>query len=110
MASPTKARFSRRGPDRITDELVIALADGAVFEFKELFLAVYPGLKLKNMGGGEENMRLRCYDKLRWLMDRGLVQKTGKCYSGLKGLECASSVHKLAKAEAVALAHFAASS
>jgi hypothetical protein len=101
MALPKRSGFQRRGLDHLTDELVSILAGGAVFEFKNLFLSVYAGLKLKNAAsGGEEILRLRCYEKLGYLVNRGLVLKTGKVYTGLKGLDQASSVHRIARAEA----------
>jgi len=93
MAFPKNAGFTRRGPDHVTDELVTALSGGASYDIKDLFLIVHAGLKLKNAaGGGEEMMRLRCYEKLRILVNRGVVQKTGKNYQGLNGIEKASSV------------------
>ena len=95
--------------DHVTDELVNVLSGGAIYEFKELFLKVYEGLKLKNaVSGGEEMLRLRSYEKLQNLTNRGLVQKTGKTYRGLKGLEQASSVHRLARVDAAVAARVAA--
>jgi hypothetical protein len=103
MAFPRRLAFSRRVVDHVTDELVNVLGGGEVFEFKPLFLKVYEALKLKNaVSGGEEMLRLRCYEKLQNLSGRGLVQKTGKSYRGLKGLEQAASVHRLARAARVA--------
>jgi hypothetical protein len=111
MAFPRKTSFSRRAPDHVTDELVIALSGGAIYEFKELFLTVFAGLKVKKaVSGGEEMLRLRCYEKLQRLSDRGLVKKTGKIYAGLKGIELASSVHQLARADAAVAARIAAAS
>ena len=95
MAYPKKVGFSGR-VDHVTDELVCVLSGGASFEFKDLFLTVFAGLKLKKMAsGGEEMLRLRCHEKLQTLTKRGLVQKTGKTYCGLKGIEQASSVHQI---------------
>ena len=105
MAFTTKARFSRRVADHVTDELVNVLKDGKVYEFKALFLKVYEGLKVKNaVSGGEEMLRLRAYEKLQSLTGRGLVEKSSKCYRGLKGLEQASSVHQLARVDAAVAA------
>jgi len=105
MAFPRKMAFSRRVVDHVTDELVSVLGGGAALEFKPLFLKVYEGLKLKNaVSGGEEMLRLRCYEKLQDLSRRGLVRKTGKTYRGLKGLGQASSVHRLARADEAAAA------
>ena len=105
MSFQKKANFSRRAPDHVTDELVAALSKKATYEFKDLFITVYAGLKLKNaVSGGEEMLRLRCYEKLQRLTSRGLVEKSGKSYCGLKGIELESSVHQLAKAEAAVAA------
>jgi hypothetical protein len=109
MATVRKTRFSRRVPDHVTDELVNVLSDGKVYEFNVLFGLVYDNLKLKNaVSGGEEMLRLRSYEKLQNLVSRGLVEKKLKSYRGLKGIEQASSVHTLARAEAAAAAAAAA--
>ena len=93
----------------MTDELVGVLSGGASFDFKDLFLVIYAGLKLKKMAsGGEEMLRLRCHEKLQILSKRGLVQKTGRTYTGLKGIEQASSAHQIAKAQADVAARDAA--
>jgi hypothetical protein len=105
MAIPRRAAFIRRSVDHVTDELVIALSGGETIEFKALFLKVFEGLKRRNaVSGGEEMLRLRCYEKLLKLASSGLVQKTDKSYRGLKGLEQASSVFQLARAEAAVVA------
>ena len=109
MASSKKTGFAHRGLDHITDELVRVLGSKKVFEFKDLFLMVYAGLKLKSAAsGGEEMLRLRCHEKLRYLVSRGLVLKTGKRYKGLKGLDQALSVHRVAKVDAAIKARLAA--
>ena len=100
--------FLRRTVDHVTDELVAALSGGETIEFKALFLKVFEGLKRKNaVSGGEEMLRLRCYEKLLKLAGSGLVQKTDKTYRGLKGLDQASSVHQIARADAAAAARAA---
>ena len=107
--APKKAGFSNRSPDHLTDELVSLLGSNKAFEFKELFLLVFAGLKLKNAAsGGNEMLRLRCYEKLGYLVRRGFVLKTGKIYQGLKGLDQASSVHRIAKIDAAIAARVAA--
>jgi hypothetical protein len=101
MAISNGKGFIRRVTDHMTDELVIALSGGATYEFKELFKLVYAGLKEKNaVSGGEEMLRLRCYEKLQSLTRRGLAEKKLKSYRGLKGIEQASSVHQLARSAA----------
>jgi hypothetical protein len=108
MASSKTSGFSRRGPDHLTDELVSVLGAGPSFEFKDLFLKVYAGLKLKKaVSGGNEMLRLRCYEKLGYLVNRGLVLKTGKIYAGLKGLDQASSAHRIARTDAAIAARAA---
>lgn len=109
MAFPKKAGFSRRVVDHVTDEVVNAMAGGASYEFKELFSIVFAGLKLKNaVSGGEEMLRLRCYEKLQNLTSRGLVEKKLKTYRGLEGIEKASSAYANAMADAAVSARVAA--
>jgi hypothetical protein len=88
MANPSGRTFSRRAPDIITEELVAALTRRASFEFKPLFEQVFTNLRARNAAsGGEEMLRLRCYEKLQSLVDRGAVKKTvngvAKKYKGL---------------------------
>jgi hypothetical protein len=105
MAIARKKHFSRRVADHVTDELVNVLSRGETYEFKALFLKVFEGLKVKNaVSGGEEMLRLRCYEKLQSLTGRGLVQKADKTYRGLAGLEQASSMYQVACLEADAAA------
>ena len=96
-----KASFVRRFPDHVTDSLVEVLSEGGTFEFKSLFLRVHQILKLKKaVSGGEEMLRLRCYDKLQKLGMKGYVRKLDKTYCGLIGLEQASSTYQLALIDA----------
>ena len=75
--------FSRRGPDIITEELVSIFLEKKTFEFKALFEVVHAKLRdRKAIGGGEEMLRLRSYEKLQMLVTAGVVQKTGKDYKG----------------------------
>jgi hypothetical protein len=77
MANPTGKAFSRRAPDIITEELVAVFASKASFEFKPLFDLVFANLRARNAAsGGEEMLRLRAYEKLQSLVDRGAVKKT----------------------------------
>ncbi len=88
MSSVPNRRFSRRGPDHVTDSLVEVLANRETFGFKDLFEVVYENLKAKNAGnGGEEMLRLRAYEKLQNLVSRGLVEKEGRQYRGSKGID-----------------------
>lgn len=106
MATTRRTRFSRRLPDHVTDELVTVLSkETEFFGFNDLFLIVYENLKKKNaVSGGEEMLRLRAYEKLQNLVNRGLVQKEGRTYKGLPGIEAASSAAIAAQAEAAAKA------
>jgi hypothetical protein len=93
----------------VTEELAAVLSGKAGYEFKDLFDVVHENLKARNAAsGGEEMLRLRSYEKLQNLVGRGLVEKKLKIYRGLKGIEMASSVHTLARAEAAAAAAAAA--
>jgi len=93
MATARKKRFSRRVPDHVTDELVVVLSEETEFlHFNDLFQKVYDNLKKKNaVSGGEEMLRLRAYEKLQNLVSRGMVEKEGRQYLGLDGIERASS-------------------
>jgi hypothetical protein len=76
--------FSRRGPDRVAEELAAVLSSKASFEFKPLFERVHANLKARNAAsGGEEMLRLRAYEKLQNLVQAGIVTKTGKEYRGV---------------------------
>jgi hypothetical protein len=91
MATQFGGNSSRRGPDLITEELVLALSGSASFEFKPLFDIIYENLRArKKTSGGEEMMRLRAYEKLQSLVSQGMVKKTitkaGKHYKGLVSL------------------------
>lgn len=84
MAMQKKNAFSRRLPDYMTEELVTALSTKTTFEFKDLFERVSTALRARNAAsGGEEMLRLRAYEKLQNLVDRGLVKKNGKKYQGV---------------------------
>jgi len=59
-----------------------------IYEFNDLFEAVYENLKLRNaVSGGEEMLRLRAYEKLQNLVSRGMVEKNGKQYRGLEKIK-----------------------
>src|SRR3954452_5179002 len=82
MKSPSS--FSRRGPDRVAEELATVLSSASSFEFKSLFTVVHANLKARNAAnGGEEMLRLRAYEKLQNLVQAGVVKKTGKEYRGV---------------------------
>ena len=79
-----KNAFSRRIPDRVTEELVAVLSRRSTFEFKQVFEIVHENLRARNAASsGEEMLRLRAYEKLQNLVARGAVKKDGKKYKGL---------------------------
>lgn len=101
MATQFGGNSSRRGPDIVTEELVAVLSGSAWFEFKPLFELVYSNLRArKSASGGEEMLRLRAYEKLQSLVNRGMVQKSiskaGKKYRGLASLSALLEVTPVA--------------
>ncbi|MDQ6860176.1 MAG: hypothetical protein M3032_03355 [Verrucomicrobiota bacterium] len=77
MAKTSGSSFTRRAPDNISEELVAVLSSRASFEFKALFDIVFAKLRERNAAsGGEEMLRLRCYEKLQSLVGSGAVKKT----------------------------------
>ena len=100
MAIQKKNGFSRRLPDLVTEELVAVLTKKSSFEFKQLFDIIHENLRARNAAsGGEEMLRLRSYEKLQNLVQRGMVKKTGKKYKGVL-----SAITAAASAEAAAVA------
>lgn len=93
MATTKRTRFSRRVPDHVTDEIVNILdAEEGFIGFNDLFELIFTRLKEKNaVGGGEEMLRLRTYEKLQNLVTRGMIEKNGKEYTGLSRLNEAHS-------------------
>lgn len=93
MATTKRSRFSRRVPDHVTDEIVTVLgAEEGFLAFNDLFELVFTRLKEKNaVGGGEEMLKLRTYEKLQNLVTRGMIEKEGKAYKGLSRLKEAHS-------------------
>ena len=84
MAILKQNAFSRRVPDLVTEKLVAILSRRSSVEFKQLFAIVHENLRARNAAsGGEEMLRLRSYEKLRNLVSRGAVKKTGKKYKDL---------------------------
>ncbi len=77
MANASGKAFSRRAPDIITEELVAAFTRKTSYQFKPLFDLIFTNLRARNaVSGGEEMLRLRSYEKLQSLVDRGAVKKT----------------------------------
>ena len=75
MSKRSGISFTRRAPDNITEELVAVLSSKATFEFKPLFEIVLLNLRERNAAsGGEEMLRLRAYEKLQRLVNRGAVK------------------------------------
>ena len=66
------------------------LSSKTSFEFKALFDIIFAKLRERNAAsGGEEMLRLRCYEKLQSLVSQGAVKKTVtgivKKYKGVPG-------------------------
>src|SRR5213082_1597243 len=79
MSKPSGARFTRRAPDNISEELVAIFSSKATYEFKPLFDIILTNLRERNAAsGGEEMLRLRCYEKLQSLVNQGAVTRTVK--------------------------------
>ena len=76
--------FARRLPDFVTEELASVLSSRSTFDFGSLFDVVHENLRARNAAsGGEEMLRLRTYEKLQALVERGMVKKDGKKYKGI---------------------------
>lgn len=89
-AIPTRSS-THHGPDLIAEELVALLSKKSWYEFKALFGIVHANLTERNAAhGSEEMLRLRTYEKLQGLVNRGLVTKAstreGKKYRGMPSL------------------------
>ena len=87
----THKKFSRKGPDIVTEELASALHNKPAAEFTALFTLVHAKLRERNgAGGGEEMLRLRVYEKLQGFVSKGMVKKTitagVKTYLGVASL------------------------
>lgn len=77
-------RFEHAGPDFLMDELTEALRSDEWFEFELLFSQVYNKLReRKGSRRGKEMLRLRTYEKLQDLVQKGAVEKIGKTYRGI---------------------------
>jgi hypothetical protein len=71
-------------PDVLGEELFAVLSKKRSLEFKPLFDILRARLLARNAGsGGEDMLRLRTYEKLQNLVNRGAVKKTGKEYQGV---------------------------
>ena len=77
MSKRSAISFTRRAPDNITEELIAVLSSKASFEFKPLFEIMLLNLRERNAAsGGEEMLRLRAYEKLQGLVNKGAVKRT----------------------------------
>ena len=116
MSKGSGISFTRRAPDNLTEELIAVLSSKDSFEFKPLFEIVLVNLRDRNAAsGGEELLRLRAYEKLQGLVNRGAVKRTvtgiTKKYKGvakrmvvlraeMKAVRAACNERALAKAAA----------
>ena len=97
MAKKYGGTFSRQGPDVLTEELAIILSGKTGYEFKPLFALVYANLRARKLAnGGEDMLRLRVYEKLQSLVQKGMVGRVSskgvKEYVGLVSLASALPV------------------
>ena len=105
MAKTPGSSFTRRAPDNITEELVAILSSKTSYEFKPLFDLILTSLRERNAAsGGEEMLRLRCYEKLQSLVSQGVVDRkvngTVKKYKGVPArLATLSAEQKVLRSE-----------
>lgn len=98
-------QLARVGPDYLMDELTATLTTGAWFEFKPLYTVIHAQLRERKQAHcGDEMLRLRAYEKLQSLVQRGYVEKSGKQYRGiptqlakLQELTAAQQVERVAR-------------
>ena len=91
MSKRSAISFTRRAPDRITEELIAMFSSKASLEFKPLFDTMLLNLRERNAAsGGEEMLRLRAYEKLHGLVHQeGLIgQSLG--HEEIQRLACAN--------------------
>ena len=90
------SKYNPRGPDTVAEEIATVLIGKGALEFKALFTIIFTNLRAKNMGGGEEMLRLRVYEKLQNMVKKGMVDKIVtngvKEYLGLASLSSALPV------------------
>ena len=67
--------FARRGPDILTEELAAALREKESMDFKDLLPLVIERSRARGVGGAEDMLRLRIYEKLQALVKQGSVKK-----------------------------------
>ena len=100
MLSKPKASNTRGGPDVVAEEIATVLVGKASLEFKALFTIVFTNLRARNLGGGEEMLRLRVYEKLQIMVKKGMVDKVVtngvREYLGLAALSSALPATPLA--------------
>ena len=106
MAKKYGGTFSRQGPDVLTEELAMILSGKDSYEFKPLFALVYANLRARKLAnGGEDMLRLRVYEKLQSLVQKGMVERISpkgvKEYAGLASL--ASAMPAVPTTEVVSL-------
>lgn len=93
MATITKRqnyglKRSRKAPDNLMITLVEALGDNQKYGFNDIFEKTFELLKKRNaVSGGEEMLRLRTYEKLQGLVQKGCVERTGREYKATKRLQ-----------------------
>lgn len=68
--------------DAVQEAVMAALSNGRPMEFNEVFAALSEELPAMGtaVNGGEEMLRMRCYERLQALIRDGLVRKNAKAY------------------------------
>ena len=103
MPSKNRSSNPRGGPDVVAEEIATVLVGRAALEFKALFTLVYTNLHARKLGGGEEMLRSRVYEKLQNMVKKGMIDKIVtkgvKEYLGLAALS--SALPTLVPVEAV---------
>ena len=59
----------------VAEEIATVLVGKPALEFKPLFTIVFNNLRARKLGGGEEMLRLRVYEKLQGMVKKGMVDK-----------------------------------
>ena len=80
----------------VAEEIATVLVGKGALEFKALFTLIFTNPRARNLGGGEEMLRLRVYEKLQHMVKKGMVDKITtegvKEYLGLAALSSALPV------------------
>jgi hypothetical protein len=88
----------RRWSDHVSEELATALMADSWFEFKPLYSLVHAGLLERHTASRDTVMlRLRTYERLHELVKKGIVEKVGGKYRGIRAALTAYREHVAAE-------------